>query len=164
MQDGIVTAGNSSQVSDGAAALLICSREAADENGGCAGENSRLRDLHVEPLRVMSAPIPCIEALLSRAELLAKDIDLYEHNEAFATASCGIKRHFDIPEGKFNIQGGAIAIGHPLGASGARCLMSLELITENRGALGIVTLCLGGGNAVGGCWCQDRSPHPSVAL
>ncbi len=151
MQDGIVTAGNSSQVSDGAAALLICSREAADENGWDV--LARILDFEtsgVEPSRVMSAPIPCIEALLSRAELSAEDIDLYEHNEAFATASCGIKRYFDIPEGKFNIQGGAIAIGHPLGASGARCLMSLvSSLQRTEGSLGIVTLCLGGGNAVG---------------
>ena len=128
MQDGIVTAGNSSQVSDGAAALLICSKEAAEDNGWPV--LARIVDFEtsgVEPSRVMSAPIPCIEALLSRAGLSAEDIDLYEHNEAFATASCGIKSYFDIPERKFNIQGGAIAIGHPLGASGARSVSYTHL-------------------------------------
>ena len=151
VEGGIVTAGNSSQVSDGAAALLICSRKAANEHGWpILGSIVDFETSGVEPSRVMSAPIPCIEELLSRAGLSSNDVDLYEHNEAFATASCAIKGHFQIPDDKFNIQGGAIAIGHPLGASGARCLMSLLSSMERTGgSLGIVTLCLGGGNAVG---------------
>jgi len=151
LDGGVVTAGNSSQVSDGAAALLICSEEAAKREGWPI--MSKIVDFEtsgVEPSRVMSAPIPCIQSLLERNGLEAGDIDLYEHNEAFATASCGIRGHFGIDNDRFNVHGGAIAMGHPLGASGARCLMSLlNALERTGGALGIVTLCLGGGNAVG---------------
>jgi acetyl-CoA C-acetyltransferase len=151
LDGGVVTAGNSSQVSDGAAALLICSEETANREGWPI--ISRIIDFEtsgVEPSRVMSAPIPCIQSLLERNGLGARDIDLYEHNEAFATASCGIRGHFGIDHDCFNVHGGAVAMGHPLGASGARCLMSLlNALERTGGSLGIVTLCLGGGNAVG---------------
>ena len=92
LDGGIVTAGNSSQVSDGAAALMICSEEAAKREGWPI--ISRIIDFEtsgVEPSRVMSAPIPCIQSLLERNNLKAENIDIYEHNEAFATASCGIR-------------------------------------------------------------------------
>ena len=151
LDGGVVTAGNSSQVSDGAAALLICSEDTAKREGWPI--ISRIIDFEtsgVEPSRVMSAPIPCIQSLLERNGLGARDIDLYEHNEAFATASCGIRGHFGIDHDCFNVHGGAVAMGHPLGASGARCLMSLlNALERTGGSLGIVTLCLGGGNAVG---------------
>ncbi len=103
----------------------------------------------VEPARVMSAPIPAIEALLERNGLSVLDVDLYEHNEAFAAASCSVFKAIDIPIDRFNVHGGAVALGHPLGASGTRCLITLLGAMRRIDAkMGIVTLCLGGGNAV----------------
>ncbi|MGY8691342.1 MAG: acetyl-CoA C-acyltransferase, partial [Candidatus Poseidoniales archaeon] len=81
--------------------------------------------------------------------LKIEDIDILEHNEAFAAASCAVQKELNIPEEKFNPHGGAVAIGHPLGATGTRCLMTLvNALERTAGKLGIVTICLGGGNAV----------------
>ena len=103
----------------------------------------------VEPSRVMSAPIPAVEALLEMSGLSISEIDIFEHNEAFASASCAIKESLGILEESFNPHGGAIAIGHPLGATGTRCLMTLvNALIRTGGKRGIVTVCLGGGNAV----------------
>jgi len=78
------------------------------------------------------------------------DIELFEHNEAFATASCAVKKALEVPEDIFNIHGGAVALGHPIGCSGARVLVTLMYAMEDRNVnRGIATLCLGGGNAVG---------------
>ncbi len=150
-EDGQVTAGNASQVSDGGSAVLIASEETANENGWPI--LARIIDFvtsGVEPSRVMSAPIPAIQMLLDRNRLEISDIDILEHNEAFAVASCAIQAAFDFPDERFNPHGGAVSIGHPLGATGARCLMTLTnaLIRTNSNR-GIVTICLGGGNAVG---------------
>ena len=150
-EDGQVTAGNASQVSDGGSAVLIASEETANENGWPI--LARIIDFvtsGVEPSRVMSAPIPAIQMLLDRNRLEISDIDILEHNEAFAVASCAIRAAFDFPDERFNPHGGAVSIGHPLGATGARCLMTLTnaLIRTNSNR-GIVTICLGGGNAVG---------------
>ena len=148
--DGRVTAGNSSQLSDGAAAVLVASREAAEANGWPI--LATLLDQctsGVEPARVMAAPIPAIEMLLSRNELSIDDLAYVEHNEAFAAASCAIAKACSIPDEKINPHGGAVAIGHPLGATGARCLMTLiNALRQAGGGKGIVTICLGGGNAV----------------
>ncbi|HIF04866.1 MAG TPA: thiolase family protein [Candidatus Poseidoniales archaeon] len=148
--DGRVTAGNSSQLSDGAAAVLVASREAAETNGWPV--LATLLDQctsGVEPARVMAAPIPAIEMLLSRNDLTMDDLAYVEHNEAFAAASCAIAKACSIPDEKFNPHGGAVAIGHPLGATGARCLMALiNALRQAGGGKGIVTICLGGGNAV----------------
>ena len=148
--DGRVTAGNSSQLSDGAAAVLVASREAAEANGWPV--LATLLDQctsGVEPARVMAAPIPAIEMLLSRNDLTMDDLAYVEHNEAFAAASCAIAKACSIPDEKFNPHGGAVAIGHPLGATGARCLMTLiNALRRAGGGKGIVTICLGGGNAV----------------
>ena len=149
--DGQVTAGNASQVSDGGSAVLIASEEIANENGWPI--LARIIDYitsGVEPNRVMSAPIPAIQMLLDRNQLEISDIDILEHNEAFAAASCAIQNAFDFPDKGFNPHGGAVAIGHPLGATGTRCLMTLvNALNRNNGGIGIVTICLGGGNAVG---------------
>lgn len=148
--EGIVTAGNSSQLSDGAAAVMICSKAAAmkyDFPVYCSIVDYVTSG--VEPNRVMSAPIPAIEELLTRNNLEINQIDIVEHNEAFATASCGVQKYFDLDDEKFNVNGGAVAIGHPLGATGARCLMNLiGAMIRLRKNTGIVTVCLGGGNAV----------------
>ncbi len=150
-KDGQVTAGNASQVSDGGSAVLIASETAAATNGWPV--LARIVDFvtsGVEPHRVMSAPIPAIKMLLERNGLAIADIDILEHNEAFAAASCAVKKAFDIPDEKFNPHGGAVAMGHPLGATGARCLMTLtNALNRTGGHRGIVTICLGGGNAVG---------------
>ena len=149
-EGGVVTAGNASQLSDGAAAVLVASRDVAMENGWPV--LATVLDYctsGVEPARVMAAPIPAIETLLERNQLSMDDLSYVEHNEAFAAASCAIAKACNIPDEKFNPHGGAVAIGHPLGATGARCLMTLmNALQRTGGGKGIVTLCLGGGNAV----------------
>ncbi len=147
---GQVTAGNASQVSDGASAVLIASEEAANRHGWPI--LARVVDYAtsgVESNRVMSAPIPTVKKLLEISGVRLGDVDIFEHNEAFASASCAIKGSLGIPDDSFNPHGGAIAIGHPLGATGTRCLMTLtNAMTRSGAKRGIVTVCLGGGNAV----------------
>ena len=149
-EGGKVTAGNASQLSDGAAAVLVASREAANANDWpVLGTVIDYCTSGVEPARVMAAPIPAIELLLNRNGLTMNDLSFVEHNEAFAAASCAIAKACNIPDEKLNPHGGAVAIGHPLGATGARCLMTLiNALRRTGGGKGIVTLCLGGGNAV----------------
>jgi len=149
-EDGRVTAGNASQLSDGAAAVLVASREAAEANGWpILGTVLDYCTTGVEPARVMAAPIPAIELLLNRNEMTIDDLSFVEHNEAFAAASCAVAKACSVPDDKINPHGGAVAIGHPLGATGARCLMTLiNALRRTGGGKGIVTLCLGGGNAV----------------
>ena len=103
----------------------------------------------LEPERVMAAPIPAIKTLLTRNNLDVLDVDVYEHNEAFAAASCAVAKGVGIPEDRFNLHGGAVSLGHPLGASGTRCLITmLGVMRRTDAKSGIVSLCLGGGNAV----------------
>ena len=149
-EGGMVTAGNASQLSDGAAAVLVASSEAAEDNGWpILATVIDYCTSGVEPARVMAAPIPAIETLLERNQLSVGDLAYVEHNEAFAAASCAVAKACHIPNEKFNPHGGAVAIGHPLGATGARCLMTLiNALRRTGGGKGIVTLCLGGGNAV----------------
>ena len=93
--------------------------------------------------------MPAIQKLLERAEMDVLDIDIYEHNEAFASASCAVAQEVGIPEDRFNLHGGAVALGHPLGSSGTRCLITMLGVMRRLDAKsGIVSLCLGGGNAV----------------
>ena len=150
LEGGQVTAGNSSQISDGASAVLIASEDAALKNEvPILAKIVGYTTSGVEPSRVMSAPIPAVEALLEMSGLSISEIDIVEHNEAFASASCAIKESLGILEESFNPHGGAIAIGHPLGATGTRCLMTLvNALIRTGGKRGIVTVCLGGGNAV----------------
>ena len=149
-EGGKVTAGNASQLSDGAAAVLVASRQIAEEQGWpVLGTVLDYCTSGVEPARVMAAPIPAIECLLERNQLTMDDLTYVEHNEAFAAASCAVAKACEISDEKFNPHGGAVAIGHPLGATGARCLMTLiNALRRSGGGKGIVTLCLGGGNAV----------------
>jgi acetyl-CoA C-acetyltransferase len=147
---GILTAGNSSQLSDGAAAVVVASEEAADRIG--AKPLARIRAYGtggLEPARVMEAPIPTTKALLKKAKMTIDDIDLFEHNEAYSTASIAVRRALQVPDEKFNISGGAVALGHPIGCSGARVLTTLLYGLRRTGKkTGLATLCLGGGNAV----------------
>jgi acetyl-CoA C-acetyltransferase len=147
---GIVTAGNASQISDGAAAVVVTSRSWAEEHGlkplatvVAYGERG------VAPELIMEAPIPTTEHVLKKAGMKVDEIDLFEHNEAFATASCAVKKAFNVPDDRFNVNGGAVALGHPIGCSGARVLTTLIYAMHDRNKqTGLCTLCLGGGNAV----------------
>ena len=149
-ENGIVTAGNASQISDGAAACLIMSREKAEElelaplatiTGYCA--------TGINPADVMSAPIPTVEKLWKTNNREGEsDYDLYEHNEAFASASLGVMQGLNLKHEKLNVNGGAIAIGHPLGASGCRIVLALiHALRQSGGKRGFATACLGGGMA-----------------
>ena len=149
-KDGQVTAGNASTLNDGASAILLADEATAMENGWeIIAYIDDYCTTGVEPHRVMSAPIPAIRTLLERNQLEVLDVDIYEHNEAFASASCAVAKEIGIPNERFNLHGGAISLGHPLGSSGTRCLITLlGIMRRTDSKSGIVTLCLGGGNAV----------------
>ncbi len=102
-----------------------------------------------KPEWVMEAPIEGVRQLLEKMNLTIDDIDLFEHNEAFASASCAVKNELNIPYDKFNVNGGAVALGHPLGCSGSRILVTLyHELTKRKGKKGLATICLGGGEAM----------------
>ena len=149
-EKGILTAGNSSQLSDGAAAVVVASAAKAAELG--LKPLCGIVDYSVSgtlPEDLMEAPIPAVRKLLSKTGMTIDDIDLVEHNEAFASASIAVMRELSIVPGKLNVHGGAIALGHPIGASGARILVTLIHALQDRGLKrGLATLCLGGGNAL----------------
>ena len=147
---GQVTAGNASTLNDGASAVLLAEAEYAQQQGWeILGYVEDYCTSGVEPARVMSAPITAVEMLLERNNLDVLDVDVYEHNEAFASASCAVAKELNIPEDRFNLHGGAVSLGHPLGSSGTRCLITmLGVMRRVEASSGIVTLCLGGGNAV----------------
>ena len=149
-KDGQVTAGNASTLNDGASAVLLANAEYAKQQGWeILAYVEDYCTSGVEPERVMSAPIPAVKMLLERNQLDVLDVDIYEHNEAFASASCAVAQELKIPEDRFNLHGGAVSLGHPLGSSGTRCLITLLGVMRRCEAnSGIVTLCLGGGNAV----------------
>ncbi len=150
VKDGTVTAGNASQISDGAAAIIVASERKAEEIG--AKPRARIVDActsGVAPKDIFDAPAVGIAMLLKRNNLSVGDIDLFELNEAFAVQVLANIGELGIPEDKLNICGGGIALGHPIGASGARVLTTLlhqmERIDAKRG---VASLCLGGGNSV----------------
>jgi acetyl-CoA C-acetyltransferase len=146
----VVTAGNSSQLSDGASALVVASRRFAEDRG--LEPLATIEGYHtggVVPEHIMEAPIHATRELLRKLGLDMMDVDLFEHNEAFATASVAVRRELRVPEDRFNVNGGAIALGHPIGCSGARVLTTLlHAMAQRRARRGLATLCLGGGNAV----------------
>ncbi len=149
-KDGLVTAGNASQISDGGSAMVIMSKDYADEKG--IKPLATIRDYGTRgliPELVMEAPIPATRYVMEKAGLGVNDIDIWEHNEAFASASCAVVKELGIPLDKFNVHGGAVALGHPIGASGTRVLTTMVYAMKDRGAKrGLATICLGGGNAV----------------
>ncbi len=149
-KDGKVTAGNASKISDGASAVVIASKEKVEAAGlKPIAKIIAYTSAHVAPEWVMEAPIPCVKKLLDMTGFTIDDMDLIEHNEAFAAASVAVMRGLNIPHEKFNVNGGAVALGHPIGASGARVLTTLIYALKNRGLKrGLCTLCLGGGGAV----------------
>ena len=154
-KDGTVTAANASQISDGGAALIVSSLAKAEQLG--AKPIAKIIAYHtsgVAPKDIFAAPIEGIKGVLAKAKLSAKDIDLFEINEAFAAqVLCNLKGLKDagqeIPESKLNIAGGGIALGHPIGGSGARVLTTLiHQLIRTGGKRGVAALCLGGGNSV----------------
>jgi len=149
-EDGIVTAGNASQISDGAAACLVMSREKAEElNLEVLGTITNYCAVGVTPEDVMSAPIPTVQKLWKmQGRTGEEDYDLYEHNEAFASACLGVMQGLGLKHEKLNVHGGAVAMGHPLGASGCRIVLALiHALRARRGKRGFATACLGGGMA-----------------
>ena len=150
-EDGKVTAGNSSQVSDGAAAVLLMARERADELG--LAPRARVVDqttVGVDPVMMLTGPIPATQHLLERNGMRMDDIDLVEINEAFASVLAAWRRELDPDMDRVNVNGGAIALGHPLGSTGARLLTTLlhELERSDK-QVGLVTMCCGGGLGTG---------------
>ncbi len=149
-EKGTVTAGNASSINDGAAAVVVLSRAKAEQLGirpqaKILGYATFAR----EPEWFTLAPIGAVQKLLERLGLEVKDIDLFEINEAFAVVPMAVMKELEIPHEKVNVHGGAVALGHPIGASGARTLVTLLHALELRQArLGINALCIGGGEAV----------------
>ena len=149
---GSVTAGNASPFSDGAAAVLIMEAEKAKELGlEPLGRLLAFATAGVEPEIMGIGPVKAIPKALEQAGLTLEDIDLIELNEAFAAQSLAIIRTLGIDESKLNVNGGAIALGHPLGATGAKLTASLLYELKRRGGrYGIVTMCVGGGMGAAG--------------
>jgi acetyl-CoA acyltransferase len=148
-EGGTITAGNASQISDGAAAILIAGADVADALG--LPVRARLRAFAVcgdDPIAMLTATIPATRQLLQRSGLSVQDIDLFEISEAFASPVLAWQRELEIPPARSNVNGGAIALGHPVGASGARLMTTLLHELERRGArYGLQTMCEGGGLA-----------------
>jgi acetyl-CoA acetyltransferase family protein len=150
-EDGKITAGNSSQISDGAAAVLLMTREKADALG--LKPRARIVDqitVGVDPVIMLTGPIPATRQLLERNGMKMDDIDLVEINEAFASVVAAWRRELKPDMDRVNVNGGAIALGHPLGSTGARLMTTLlhELERSDK-AVGLVTMCCGGGLGTG---------------
>ncbi|MCP4337878.1 MAG: acetyl-CoA C-acetyltransferase [Desulfobulbaceae bacterium] len=149
-KDGVGTAGNASIISDGAAAVVVMSREKAEELG-CTiiAEIGAQASAGIELKYVLMAPILAIPKVLKKEGVSLTDVDLFEVNEAFSGTSVAINRVLELDTEKVNVNGGAVALGHPIGASGGRLLVSLLHEMGRRDAKrGLVSLCLGGGEAV----------------
>ena len=149
-KDGTVTAGNASQLSDGAAALVVASPAAAERIG--TPPLARIISYAtsgVAPKDIFIAPVSAVRMALEKANLRLADIDLFELNEAFAAQMLACGKGLGLDEAKVNVNGGAISLGHPIGASGARVLTTLlYALCARGGRYGLASLCLGGGNAV----------------
>jgi len=149
-KDGTVTAGNASGINDGAAAVVVCSIEKA----ASLGQQGVARILSyattgVDPMVMGIGPVPAVRKALQRAGLEISDIALFELNEAFAAQSVAVARELGVDTSKVNVNGGAIALGHPIGASGARILTTLIYALKKRGGgKGVASLCIGGGMGI----------------
>ncbi|GLV23085.1 acetyl-CoA acetyltransferase [Sphingobium sp. TomMM35A] len=148
-EGGVITAGVASQNCDGAAALLIASEKAVKEHG--LKPRARIHHLSVRaanPVWMLTGPIPATQYALKKAGMSLNDIDLFECNEAFASVTMAWMKELDIPHEKVNVQGGAIALGHPIGATGARLMTTLlNALERTGGRYGLQTMCEGGGQA-----------------
>jgi acetyl-CoA C-acetyltransferase len=147
--DGTVTAANSSSISDGAAALVLMRRSEAERRGIAPLAEIRAHAAHAQaPAWFTTAPIEAIRKLLDRVGWRAEEVDLYEINEAFAVVAMAAMRDLGLPHEKLNPNGGACALGHPIGASGARLIVTLLAALQRQGLRrGIASLCIGGGEA-----------------
>src|SRR5690606_3994009 len=152
-KDGTVTAGNASGINDGAAAVVLMSAREAEARG--LKPLARIvswAQSGVDPAVMGTGPIPASRAALAKAGWTKDDLDLVEANEAFAAQACAVNKDLGWDTGKVNVNGGAIAIGHPIGASGARVLVTLLHEMQKRGAhKGLATLCIGGGMGIAMC-------------
>jgi len=148
-KDGRITAATSSSISDGAAALVLTRESVADKLGAKPIARVVAHAAHAqEPSKFTSAPVPAIHKVLEKAGWSVDDVDLYEVNEAFACVAMIAMRDIGIPHEKINVNGGATALGHPIGASGARILTTLvAALQETGGKRGVASLCIGGGEA-----------------
>lgn len=148
-KEGTVTAANASKINDGAAALVLASEEKAAELGLKPMARIVAQSSHAQaPSEFTTAPVDAIKKVLAKAGLTIADIDLFEVNEAFAVVALAAKNALEIPHEKLNVNGGAVAIGHPIGASGARILTTLLHAMKQRGARrGLAAICIGGGEA-----------------
>ena len=149
-KDGSVTAGNASGINDGAAALVVMSKKKADELGiKPLATIVSYASAGVEPSLMGTGPIPATKKALSKVDMAVEDLDLIEANEAFASQALSVIKDLNLDTNKVNVNGGAIALGHPIGASGARILVSLLHEMEKRGSKnGLATLCIGGGQGI----------------
>jgi acetyl-CoA C-acetyltransferase len=149
-KDGTVTAGNASSINDGAAAVVVCSEEVARALG--LKIQARILDYataSIEPEWFTLAPIHAVRKLLDMTGKAVSEVDVFEVNEAFAVVAMAAIKGLELPEDKVNILGGAVSLGHPIGASGARTLVTLlNALNQTNGAIGVDTLCIGGGEAV----------------
>jgi acetyl-CoA C-acetyltransferase len=148
--DGTVTAGNAPGLNDAAAALVLMSAEKAAQLGLTRLATIRAQATSgVAPRWVMLAPVTGVQKVLARAGWSKEEVDLYELNEAFSVQALGVTKELEIDPEKVNVNGGAVAIGHPIGASGARILVTLlHELTRRQARKGVAALCLGGGNSV----------------
>lgn len=149
-KDGTITAANASKINDGAAALVLMSESAAKTHG-VKGLAKIVSSAHFaqDPKWFTTAPVGAIKSALQKANLTTSQIDLWEINEAFANVTMAAIKELEIPADKVNVNGGAVAIGHPIGASGARILTTLVHALKNQNKkYGLATLCIGGGEAV----------------
>ncbi len=148
-EGGVITAGVASQNCDGAAALLIASAQAVKDHG--LKPRARIHHISVradDPVWMLTAPIPATQYALKKAGMTVNDIDLFECNEAFASVPMAWMKELGIPHEKVNVQGGAIALGHPLGGTGARLMTTLlNALERTGGRYGLQTMCEGGGQA-----------------
>jgi acetyl-CoA C-acetyltransferase len=148
-KDGTITAATSSSISDGAAALVLTRQSVADKLGKTPVARVVAHAAHAqEPEKFTSAPVPAIQKVLEKAGWSVADVDLFEVNEAFACVAMIAMRDIGIPREKINVNGGATALGHPIGASGARITTTLIAALQDRGLKrGVASLCIGGGEA-----------------
>lgn len=148
-KDGTVTAANASSISDGAAALVLMRASTAKDRGLKALAVIKAQTQHAQaPEWFTTAPVGALKTALEQAEWSSSDVDLYEINEAFAVVTMAAMKELDLPAEKVNVHGGACALGHPLGASGARILVTLIAALQTHGKKrGVASLCIGGGEA-----------------
>ena len=149
-KDGSVTAGNASGLNDGASAIILASEDWASENGKTpmARIVSYAR-AGVDPSIMGTGPIPAVRIALEKAKLLIEDIDIIESNEAFAAQACAVAQELGFPDDKTNPNGGAVGLGHPIGATGAILMTKLVYeLKRIKGRYGLVTLCIGGGQGI----------------